>query len=183
MDRILAIFLLCGTLMLAQNQVLAQEDSLEYHVKAVFLLNFARFIEWPQQALAADNFTICLLGDPFRGALETAIRNESLNGRPLAIRRLASMDGAGQCQILFISASQAGRTAEALGAVAAMPVLTVGESGNFVVDGGMIRFTESGRRIRFEINPDAARRASLKISSRLLRVADIVRGRQGGERQ
>jgi hypothetical protein len=93
------------------------------------------------------------------------------------------VDSAGQCQILFIGASEAGRTSDALRAFAAAPVLTVGESGNFIVEGGMIRFIDSGRRIRFEITPDAARRASLKISSRLLRVADIVRDRQGGERQ
>jgi hypothetical protein len=183
MGRIAGTCLLCGILVLVQNQGLAQNDALEYQVKAVFLLNFARFVEWPQQALAADNFIICLLGDPFQGVLETAIRNETLNGRPLAIRTLTAMDSAGQCQILFISASEAARTAEALRAVAAMPVLTVGESGNFIIEGGMIRFTQGGRRIRFEINPDAARLASLKISSRLLRLADIVRGSQGGGRQ
>lgn len=157
----------------------AQDPQLEYQVKAAFLFNFAKFVEWPPPVDAVNEpFTICLLGDPFGPILDNTVRNENLDGRPLAIRRLTSADDPRQCQILFFRASETDDAPDILRTLDNAPVLTVGENANFIAVGGMIRFVQTGRRIRFEINPDAAERASLKISSRLLRVADIVRPRQ-----
>jgi hypothetical protein len=160
--------------------VLAQEAVREYQVKAAFLFNFAKFVEWPPPA--TGTFTICLAGDPFGSFLENTIRGENLQGRPLAVRRLAAADNARSCQMIFFSESEA-RTAQILAALGTAPVLTVGEHADFITDGGMIRFTENARRIQFEINPDAAERHSLKISSRLLRLASIVRPRPEDRRE
>jgi hypothetical protein len=154
----------------------AQDAGVEYQVKAAFLFNFAKFVEWPTRVFPARNspFTICLAGDPFQGAVEKTIVGETWNGRPLAVKRIDSGDEVTGCQLLYVSRSMA-RSMDFLAAAANGPVLTVGETEDFISSGGIIRFTASGRRIRFEINPDAAERVSLRVSSRLLRLADIVR--------
>jgi hypothetical protein len=159
---------------------LAQAPAVEYQVKAVYLFNFAKFVEWPQQAFLNPKtpYTICLAGDPFDTALQKTVQGESVNGRALAVRRLAAGDSPAGCHLLYISRSEAARTADLLNAVSSAPVLTVGESDEFINNGGMVRFVEAGGRIRFEINPDAAEQGSLKVSSRLLRLADIVKPRQ-----
>jgi hypothetical protein len=156
------------------------QSSVEYQVKAVYLFNFAKFVEWPRQAFSGPNvtFTICLAGDPFDGALAKTIQGETVNNRPLTIRRLTGGENVTGCHILYVSRSESARFAEILSVAANAAILTVGETEDFINSGGMIRFVEAGQRIRFEINPDAAERGSLKVSSRLLRLADIVRPRQ-----
>jgi hypothetical protein len=158
----------------------AQDGALEYQIKAAFLFNFAKFVEWPADAFQDRNaaFTICLAGDPFQGAVEKTIEGEAWNGRRLSVKRVESGSELRGCQLVYISRAAAARNMEILMAAANEPILTVGETENFIAAGGIIRFTEGGRRIRFEINPDAADRASLRVSSRLLRLADIVRLRQ-----
>jgi hypothetical protein len=158
----------------------AQDAAVEYQVKAAFLFNFAKFVEWPTRVFPATNsaFTICLAGDPFQGAVEKTVRGERWNGRPLAVKRIESGDEVTGCQLVYVSRSMA-KGMDILTAATNAPVLTVGETENFISAGGIIRFTAAGRRIRFEINPDAAERASLRVSSRLLRLADIVRPPQG----
>jgi hypothetical protein len=155
----------------------AQDRTLEYQVKAGFLYNFAKFIDWPIEAFPARDsaFTICLADDPFRGAVQRAVQGETWNGRPLSVRQIDSGSDVRRCQVVYISLAARQKTMEILMAAANAPVLTVGETADFIAAGGIIRFTQSGRSIRFEINPDAAERASLKVSSRLLRLADIVR--------
>jgi hypothetical protein len=159
----------------------AQDAAVEYQVKAAFLFNFAKFVEWPSRAFPATNsaFNICLAGDPFRGAVEKTIQGERWNGRPLAVKRIDSASSVPGCHIVYVSRSVP-RDMEILMAAANAPVLTVGEAADFITAGGIIRFTASGRRIRFEINPEAAERVSLRVSSRLLRLADIVRPQRAG---
>jgi hypothetical protein len=156
------------------------QEPLEFQVKAAFLYNFAKFVEWPDQAFANRDsaFTICLAGDPFQGALEKTVQGEAWNGRPLSVRRIDSGAEVRSCQVVYVSGSSSQKSMEILMAAANAPVLTVGETDDFISAGGIIRFTESGRRVRFEINPEAAQRAALRVSSRLLRLADIVRPRQ-----
>jgi YfiR/HmsC-like len=157
----------------------AQDRPVEYQVKAGFLLNFAKFIEWPADAFPARDtaFTICLADDRLQGALEQAVQGETWNGRPLLVKPIDSGSDVRQCQVVYISLAARQKTMEILMAAANVPVLTVGETTDFITAGGIIRFTQGGRRIRFEINPDAAERVSLRVSSRLLRLADIVRPR------
>jgi hypothetical protein len=160
----------------------AQDATLEYRVKAEFLYNFAKFVEWPRRAFPGPDtpFTICLAGDPFRGVLERTIRGETLNGRLLTVRRIAAAEEVRGCHLVYVNESEERRSAEIIKAVGNEPMLTVGDTAAFMNNGGMIRFTERGRRIRFEINVAAAERASLRVSSRLLKLADIVRpGRRG----
>jgi len=154
--------------------------STEYEVKATFLYNFAKFVDWPAQAVPGSGaaFTICLAGDPFEGALDRIIQGELLDGKPLMARRITASDDVQGCQIIYVAASEASRSRDIINAAANAPILTVGEADDFIDDGGMVRFVKTGGRIHFQINPDAAQRVSLKVSSRLLRLADIVRRRQ-----
>ena len=148
---------------------------LESQVKAAFLYNFAQYTEWPKTASEKDgNFDFCIAGDGVTSALQTTVRGETVNGRTPVVRTLEEGEDPQNCDVLFISEKQtARRRDEVLNAVAKAPVLTVGEGHDFLQSGGIIRFLKSGNRIRFEINPDAAARASLRFSSRLLRLAEI----------
>ena len=153
-------------------------SSLEYRVKAVFLLNFAKFTQWPSQAFENDRspIVICILGeDPFGAVMEETIKGETVDGRKLKIKRCkepAEVDG---CQILFIKGMNQERMAQVLRKMEGSNVLTVGESGAFLDAGGVIAFVMEQNKVRFEINETASERAGLKISSKLLSLARAVR--------
>jgi hypothetical protein len=149
------------------------QASLEYQVKAAFLLNFTRFIEWPTTEPAAGApFTICILGDdPFGAALDQTMEGESANGQKIVVQRSRRELGK-TCQILYVDRAEKGIT-EILTGVG-RGVLTVGEGENFLREGGMIAFVVENRRVRFNVNLAAARNASLNISSKLLNVAKVV---------
>ena len=179
-----AAALVIGAMLVKTPPSAAQNVAVEYQVKAAFLYNFAKFVRWPDEAFSrpSDPFTICLEGDPFGGTLERTIGGETLNGRPLVVRRLSPSDSVRGCHMVYVAPSQSRRSAQIINSAGMSALLTVGEAEDFITRGGMIRFIESRQRIRFQINPDAAERASLRVSSRLLRLADIVRPRQrGGE--
>jgi hypothetical protein len=153
----------------------AADDSLEYQVKAAFLLNFAKFVEWPASAFPEPDspISICILGvDPFGKTLDQLIAGESVNGRKLAIERVKRTPPPKSCQVLFLSKAEreTNKTLPALGP----GVLTVGEGDNFVHEGGVIGFIIENRRVRFDINQTAAENAELKLSSKLLSVARSV---------
>lgn len=160
---------------LAANFIWAQ-GGLEYNVKAAFLLNFTKFVEWPAGAFAdADSpLAICILGkDPFGHNLDEIIQGEIVNNRRLVVRRLEQQAPAPQmCQVVFIDSSDrdASKILRGLG----RGVLTVGDGENFIREGGMIGFLIDDRRVRFVINQAAADKAALKLSSRLLSVAKSV---------
>jgi hypothetical protein len=167
----------CLCILLANPSLAA---STEYEVKAAFLYNFAKFVDWPAQAFAGNGsaFTMCLAGDPFEGALDRTIQGEVLDGKPLMVRRITGGEDIQGCQIVYVGPSEADRSKEIISAAANAPILTVGETDDFINDGGIVRFVKTAGRIHFQVNPDAAQRVSLKVSSRLLRLADIVRPRQ-----
>lgn len=155
----------------------AQSLSREYQLKAVFLYNFAQFTEWPAGSFADSNAPVVIgvLGkDPFGPALDETVRGEMVNGRRLEVRRYRRAEEIKDCHVLFISASEASQLGTALAGFKTRPVLTVGETDAFVLNGGIIRFAVVDNKIRLRVNVDAARRASLTISSKLLRLADIV---------
>lgn len=145
----------------------------EYDVKAAFLLNFTRFVDWPPlpRARAAAPFAICIAGDdPFGDSLTRLIAGESVTRRPLVVKRpRGDFNG---CQVLFIPASQSSQSA--ILAQAGPDVLTVGESSDFLRDGGMIRFVLEDRRVKFDINRAAVNKSMLKMSSHLLGAARMV---------
>jgi len=156
----------------------------EYQVKAAFLFNFARFVEWPADAFpSADSaLQICVLGqDPFGREFEQVIVDKTVSGHRIEIAHPDGVPQARSCQILFIAASEKARLASILQRLKGTSVLIVGDTPGFAALGGAINFVIDDGRVRFEINLKAAELAHLKISARLLTVAKVVlNGEPGG---
>lgn len=149
----------------------------EYQVKAVLLFKVAQFVDWPAGAFAdsAAPFVIGVLGDdPFGPYLDDAIRGETVGGRPLEVRRYHRVEDIRACHILFISASEAGRLDAIVRDLKDRAVLTVGDEPGTAQRGAMIRLIADRSRIRVRINLQATEAAQLRVSSKLLRVAEIV---------
>jgi hypothetical protein len=171
--------IILASLLLVQAPALSAkpEVSREYRIKAVFLLNFTQFVEWPEEAFAGreEPFRIGILGeDPFGDFLERVLEGEKAGGRPLAVRRLRDAGEALECQMVFVSRSEEGRTQEILGVLKGRNILTVGDSPGFLRVGGVIRFERVGNRVHFRVNPQAAKDRGLSISAKMLRLATLV---------
>jgi hypothetical protein len=164
------------TAVLPARSVRAQSVADEYQVKAAYLLNFARFVEWPIDALpAASQLEIGIVGDnPFGAALEEVMRGRSANGHPIHLRHLHWDDVLTSCQIIFISASEEAHLPEILRHLGQDSVLTVSDIDRFSLRGGVIEFRMVGNRVRFDINREPAIAARLTISSKLLSVARAI---------
>lgn len=156
--------------------------SKEYQLKAVFLFNFAMFVDWPSAAFPEPTtpFVIGVLGDdPFGPYLEDVVRGELVGNRPVEVHRYREVAEINVCHVLFISLAEARRLKQIGGALRERRVLTVGETDEFLQSGGVIAFAVRGGKIRLKINVDAARASELTVSSKLLRVAEVVEsGRQ-----
>ena len=155
----------------------------EYQVKAAYLYNFAKFVTFPAQSFAADNteFVIGVLGDdPFGQTLDQTVQGKLIGDRKIVIRRSNSIDDLKHCQIVFVCASRKKDVATVLTRFKGETVLTVGESDGFAGHGGVINFYVDDNKVRFEINPKAADRASLQISAQLLRLGRVVPDEQTG---
>jgi len=165
--RLLAVLLLAVA---AHSRPAAQDVSKEYRVKAAFLYNFVKFVEWPGRTEPGP-IVICVAGrNPFGSILDDTIRGETVRGRTLAARVILEPDTG--CHVTFVPT---GANASAyLRGARGTPTLTVGESLDFIQQGGLIRFYLDGGTVRFEINRDGADRAGVRISSRLLQLARIV---------
>jgi len=155
----------------------AAQTAGEYQVKAAFLFNFAKFVEWPAAFKSpSDPIHICILGDnPFGTMLSDLLAGKKINDRPLLGAHFFELKEIGGCQILFVSKSQRKNLRNILAAAEAGGVLTVGEWDNFALDGGMIGFRLEGGKVRLEVNLPAAERAQVLISSKLLSLAQVVR--------
>jgi len=152
-------------------------EVLEYNLKAAFLFNFTKFVDWPADAFPDEKspFQLCVLGeDPFGGSLDSVVANESVNGRPIAVRRLARGADPKACQILFLGRMESDRQPEVLAGLRGSPVLTVGEADRFLAEGGLVSFFLEANRVRFEINLQNVDPSRLKISSKLLRLAKVT---------
>ena len=151
--------------------------SKEYQVKAVFLFNFAQFVEWPIQAFpeAKTPLVIGVLGeDPFGDYLDELVRGESVNSRTLVVKRYSRVEDVGTCHVLFISQSETRNSQKIFAGLNGRNILTVGDLENFVPSGGMIGFASDKGKVRLRINVETAESSGLKISSKLLRSAEIV---------
>jgi hypothetical protein len=179
-----ALFSLRVLLLLAAGSSRAQDATpSEYQLKAAFLFNFAKFVEWPPDSSGESTapFVIGILGSsPFGDDLQQTIQGKSINNRPLITREVHSLTEATNCQILFISTSERKRLPEIFKTLGDAHVLTVGENDQFIRAGGMINFVMEEQKIRFQINNDAAKRVGLKISSKLLGLAVPPPGRVRG---
>ncbi len=167
-----------GLIALVAYSAKAQAGSAdEYSVKAAYLYNFAKFVEWPGEA--GDSGTplvIAVFGkDDFGAVLKQTVQGETVNGRTISVRSVSRIEDLRSCHILFFGSSNLNRLAEVLRAIEGVSILTVGETDEFVRLGGVIAFVAEGNKIRFEINLVPARRNRLTISAKLLRVALGVR--------
>jgi hypothetical protein len=157
--------------------VVAAQSASEYQVKAAFLFNFAKFVDWPADAFSTADapLQVCVLGqDPFGGDFEQMIEDKTVSGHRLEIAHPEGVPQARACQVLFIASSEKQRVREILRALAGVSVLTVADTPGFAKMGGVINFVLDENRVRFEINPKAAERVHLKLSARLLTVAKLI---------
>jgi hypothetical protein len=176
--RLLAACLTFASIGCATGPLHAQSPKpTEYEVEAAYLRNFGRFVEYPARAGAAnDVFNVCVLGqDPFGPLLDAALKNEVINGAPMAARRIATPEEGAGCRIVFLSNPKETQLSAMLNTLDAAGVLTVSDMANFTRRGGMVQFILDGNRVRFEINLAAAQRARLTLSSQLLKLAIAVR--------
>jgi YfiR/HmsC-like len=153
----------------------AAQPKLESEVKAAFLLNFTRFVDWPAQSFenSSSPLTICIIGDdPFGRVLDQLVEGETSNGRKIEVDRMRRAPAAKSCQVLFVSRSE--KNVPALLAGVGTGVLTVSDREKFLNEGGMIALFLEGTHVRFDINLRAATKASLSLNARLLNVARSV---------
>lgn len=155
------------------------EESVEYKVKASFLYKFLQFVEWPETAFKDKDASVLIgvLGDdPFGELLEQVVRDRKVGSRSVIVRRYKDAKVAREAHVLFVGL-KGDQLSSALKVLAEAHTLTVGESGAFIDSGGIVRFAVRDEKIAFDINPDAAKKADLKIASQLLRLAKIVKSK------
>jgi hypothetical protein len=157
------------TVLTASVLLHSQDVPLEYQIKAAYLLNFVKFVTWPPDTRPGP-LTICVAGhNPFGEVLNETLRNETVKARPISSRVIVQPEPG--CHVVFVPHTAA--VTPYLRAAREAPTLTVGETTNFIAQGGIINFVIEEGSVRFEISPDAAERADLRISSHLLRLARI----------
>jgi hypothetical protein len=150
----------------------------EYQLKAAFLFNFAKFVDWPASSFANPQspFFVCILGvDPFGHVMDDTLQGKTIGSHTVVIQRMRDSAELRHCQMAFISSSERLRLPEIIGSSKGANTLLVGESDGFAAAGGAIQFDLEENRVRFLINPDAAERAGLRVSSKLLSLAKVVR--------
>ncbi len=176
---LIIIILICYCTGIDTSNSYAEQKDKEYHLKAAFLLNFAKFMTWPSNVFSdtSQSLTIYILGkDPFGRALQT-IEDKTVKGRKLLVKRIASVEDIKECHILFVCTSEMKKISEILIKTRNWPILTVSETENFCQAGGIVNFIIVKNKIRFEINVDAAKRIDLGISSKLLNLSKIIKER------
>ena len=161
-----------------RSAVLAQISD-EYRLKAAFLYNFTKFVEWPPDVFSSpdDPITICVLGNnPFGSALAEAIHQKKVQERTLEFKSVSDPERICECKVLFVNSADRKRFQSVLGSISAHGILTVGENESFARDGGVINLKREGDKVRIQINAAAAKRQDIRISSRLMSLAEIVEG-------
>ena len=179
--HVLAGAIAIGALAWTPVRARAQAAASEYQLKAVFLFHFAQFVEWPDGKAPAAKapLTICILGDdPFGAHLDETVRGETVNEHPLVIQRHRRIEDLAACHVLFISQSGRRGIEEVLDSAQGRSILTVADVERFAERGGMIQFVTEQQKIRLRVNLAVAEAAKLKLSSKLLRSAEIVATRK-----
>ncbi|MCH8079946.1 MAG: YfiR family protein [Proteobacteria bacterium] len=154
----------------------ADEVSRTYKIKAAFIYNFTKFVIWPQQDSYSDaeSFNVCILGDDRLTAAASTIQGKSVQGKVLQIKTITNAGENGECEIIFLAMSNTERLKQALESIKGTRVLSVGDSSDFVDNGGIIGLFVENNKVRFDINSLAADDSGLKINSRLLELANRV---------
>jgi hypothetical protein len=175
----IAFFALLSVTFLSPRYPSAEEERpSEYAVKAAFLYNFTKFVDWPAASFSPDDplFHLCVLGsDPFGASLDT-LAEKTVGPRRIAVHRWTTAEQAKTCHMIFISTASETESRDKLHQLRGKTILTVGEVTGFAAQGGVIGFVLTDGHIRFEINPEAAATAHLVVQSSLLRLATIVKG-------
>jgi len=172
-----AIIVALTTGLLGSRAQAQQSGPTEYQLKAAFLFNFAKFVDWPPSSFAGPKapFVICILGpDPFGQAIDDTLRGQAIDNHPVTVLRAQDASQLRRCQMAFISPSERAPLQAILQSIRGANILLVGETPGFASAGGAIQFQMQDERIRFSINPAAAERAGLRVSSKLLSLATIV---------
>jgi len=178
----LCSLVLAGLLSLAAASAARAQapPSVEYQVKAAFLVSFANFIEWPSGTFQNDKapLNFCVFRhDPFGSTLDDVIRGKTINDREVLARRIMELPDLKSCQIIFVSNVEDKHLSEVVSSLLGTSALVVGESENFAERGGGVQFFLDANKVRFAVNVDATQRARLKVSSKLLALARIVHDR------
>jgi hypothetical protein len=178
------LLLILITMMVVTLPARGQERKLgEYEVKAAFIYNLAKFVEWPGKSL--DNIstlTLYIIGDDPFGTDMDAIRDKLIKEKRIVIKQIDSPDALKNAGILFISSSEKEQLRDILKAISGLPILTIGDTKSFAQRGVMVNFYLENNKIRFEVNLEAANLAGLKISSNLLRMGTIIAPPKGKEK-
>ncbi|MDB6139586.1 MAG: hypothetical protein JWO94_2658 [Verrucomicrobiaceae bacterium] len=176
MTRRLQLLLIALSLPVHVCRATAPQLPLEYQVKAVCVLNAARFVTWPPTSFrdAAAPFVIGILGEnPFGTLLDDAVKGETIRNRKIVVRGVTLAEAVTGCQILFISRSERDRLPAVIQALGTASVLTVSEIEGFTRTGGMLGLALDHAKIRFELNPASAHLARLKIDSQFLMLCRV----------
>ncbi len=174
------LFLICCAVSLLPQNVIAQKiRPAEYQVKAAFLYNFVKFIDLPAGSFRdSPKMMLCIIGkDPFESNIEL-IQGKLVKNRELTVRHIKTVQEAGDCQILYISQSEKGNITQILKGVGGQGIITIGDTEGFSEQGVIINLFLEQDMVRFEININAARKANIQISSKLLKLAKIIDSRQ-----
>jgi uncharacterized protein DUF4154 len=156
----------------------ADDTTREYQIKAAFIYNFAQFTEWPDSAFSGsgDPFVVAVIGqNPFGTSLEQIMNGKTIAGRSVVVKYIDTPDQITGCNLLYVAATEDDNLDAIFKVVADKPILTVGDSDKFPWAGGIIRFLIEDNKIRFEISPDSADKAGLRISSKLMSLAKIFK--------
>ena len=169
-----SIRLLCGILLSITMPAPAHAGPSEYEVKTAFIHNIAKFVEWPDTPRTAGILRLCVLGqNPFGNTLD-ALRGKPIGGLNWEVVPASSRTNLKECGALFIAASESGNLSQILDGIRGSAVLTLGDTDGYAEQDVMVNFYLDGSKVRFEINPESANRAGLKISSKLIQIGKMV---------
>ncbi len=160
--------------LLSTGMVAAADFSAEYEVKAAFVHNIAKFVEWPASAGVKETLRLCILGSGPFGAAADGLRGKPVGAKVWEVAPANAHANLKECQVLFIGAAEAANLPRLLEGLKGSPVLTVGDTEGYAERGVMVNLFLEQNKVRFEINNAAAGRAGLRISSQLLKLARIV---------
>ena len=169
--------LLCALLPQPTIYARAPQINAEYKLKAAFLYNFTRFVEWPENAFSSTTSPVIIgiIGeDPFGAFIDELVSNEKIGNRSIIIRRFKGVTDIANCHILYICYQQTEKIAAVLSTASNKGILTIADAPPFTRMGGMVQFYTDKNKIRMQINNGAAKRAGLNISTKLLSVAKVV---------
>lgn len=173
MRRGIRSLLTAALLLLAASGAHAQLQGSEQQVKAAFLVNFMRYVEWPESSAKA---TLCLFGRDVLGNALASHEGRAVGGRELVVRRINSQEQLAGCQLVFVPDVEEARIAAVLRWTEGLPILTVSDAEFFARQGGGIALVREDERLRFDVNLDTLRRARLKAASAMLRLARQIIG-------